>query len=163
MQRNALPGEAQIALWGGFTLTSHRVWVVKAKDGQSVLQSMPIDAVQSVGIETQHFPILLLLTALFVLGAIIAGVMESGGTGPAILSFVMAVVCVVIYVLTRKVAVAIHAGSAVISTGIDGSKANLDAAMRFLDAVEGQGLAVRQASDPNMGRTSATFATAQSR
>lgn len=160
MQRSALPGEANVAQWGEFTLSTHRVWVVKNREGTNGLHSIPIDAVQSVGIERQHTPLLLGIAALLMLMALIAALSDSHLVGAAFGIALLATGFAALYFWTRKVIVAIHAGPSVLATGIDGSQANVDAAMRFLDAVEAQGLAVRRASDAmSGGRGSGLFAT----
>ncbi len=160
MQRSALPGEANVAQWGEFTLSTHRVWVVKNRESTNGLQSIPIDAVQSVGIERHHAPALLIVAALLMLVALIAGLFGRDAAPGAFVMALFAAGFAGLYFWTRKVVVAIHAGPSVLATGIDGSQANVDAAMRFLDAVEAQGLAVRRASDAMAGgRGAGLFAT----
>jgi hypothetical protein len=149
MQRSPLPSESIIATWGAFTLSTHRVWVVRTAG----FTSMPIDAVECVEIDTQHFPVLLAVAAVFVLFGL--GLLASSEDKSAgVMALFFAVALVVIYFATKKVALAIRAGSATMGCTISGSGVDVNGATSFLDAVERQVLGAR-GSDQHIQRNSA--------
>lgn len=159
MQRSSLPGESSIAQWSNLTLSTHRVWATHREAGTDAIRSMPIDAIESVGIDRRHQPVLLLVAALCALFALmLLGVGPSDRAGAVFALLLLAVIFAALYFAGRKVGVEIFAGSARITAAIGGSAANVEEAMRFLDAVEAQSIAVRRSLDASaMPRHSGHF------
>jgi hypothetical protein len=135
MQRSLFQGEVTLHTWSDLTLTSHRVWRLKKEGDTQAIQSMLIDAVQAVSLERRSHP-LLLLFALFCAAGSYAADAAVVGVGSAL-------VLVLIFFLLRTVVVTIHGGGVTISKSLDGFRANISAALQFLDAVEARALTVR--------------------
>lgn len=147
MQPSALPNEIMLGAWGAFQLSSHRVWTVANDDREGLFMSMPIDAVEAVAIERVHFPLFLMVGVVLLAAAIFIGGSGHDSSGAGVLVGFVGIAVFLGYFVTRKTALAIHAGSASMRGVLSGRHADVGSAMQFLDLVQRQILAARGSSE----------------
>lgn len=106
-----LPGETVVsdAALENLTVTTHRVRYDRRSSSANHITSITLDAVSSCGLVSKSYPILLVLGLLFVIGSFF--ISDDGGETPfgsrLGVALVYALVFIVAYFLTRRVALAI--------------------------------------------------------
>ncbi len=138
-----IPGERVVAEWSSIMLTSHRV-VGRSPRGGTL--SIPVQAVQWVGVQYVHYPWLLALALVALLGGFVADYLAVGA--------VALVVLVTAYFVTREQRLSVGAGSGTIAARVSGGSAQRDAALQFSRKVVAE-VSVRLSTPASGGRVAA--------
>lgn len=110
--------EQMVARFGALFVTDSRVRE-QSKEG---LKSAYLHEVNAVGTRRVHYPGLLVLAAIGGLIALFGGVSGARDPGPLIgIGVLVAIMSLVIYALTRKVTLAVVAGTMTLSTTLSGA------------------------------------------
>lgn len=137
-----LQGEEVVNQWGSITVTTHRVWQQTEESGEEKLTSFALDRVEWVSFKREHYVALLVIAGVVAMMAI--GLYWGYDLGiPALFAVGLAVICVIVYIATRAVAVAIGAGAGKIEAKLEGGAAEAGAAHQLLRAVEEGSLRIR--------------------
>lgn len=137
-----LQGEEVVNQWGSITVTTHRVWQQTEESGEEKLTSFALDRVDWVSFKREHYVWLLVIAGLIAMLAVRLYWGFDFGI-PALFILGMAILCVIVYVATRAVAVAIGAGTGKIEAKLEGGAAEAGAAHQLLRAVEEGSLRTR--------------------
>jgi hypothetical protein len=108
MQRKLFPQERVLTTWSAFRLTTHRL--VLEGDGWS--DSLLLHQLSGSAIERQHQPLLLALAAALLMFGLVS---MNYLPGVYLLCGLLAVVCAVFYVATRRIVVRIYADGRTLS------------------------------------------------
>ncbi len=135
----------QLTRWGAFTLTTHRVWLTTGDGLARGLRSVPIDAIESVGIEDHAHPVALVIAAsLGLCGLTVRAAGTDDQAGLTLGFWLFAAAFAAIWATSRRRVVAIRAGATVLRAPLGDGIGAQQGALRFLDDVEAQTLAVRR-------------------
>jgi hypothetical protein len=136
MTMNLLTGETAISETDleYVSLTTHRVrYIQKAADGSRVV-SITLDAVSSCGVVSKSYPILLLLAGLAAAAGLFLSNNGSVGENLRNGAFIAAIGLVIVYFLSRAVALSIASPGDSITVSVRGVKE--EKLIGFIDAVE---------------------------
>lgn len=132
--------------WASIEVSGGRV-VNTFRDGAGrSVEALHLDMVHGTAVTQHHRPLYVLLALLL---AVAVGV--SHGEWPMVLSWVFgaaSVLCVVAYVLTRRLVLVVSAGASAIEVGVKGGKAGLQEAIRFAIQVDAAAIHIRDARIP---------------
>lgn len=139
MNRKLLRGEYPVATWMDVTLTTHRIWQVIRQGSNSAMVSFPVDAVQYARLGRSHLPYLLWMALLVALLGIVA--LEHDRTITYWL-FGVVLLLLLLYGTSRRLILAIGAGSGEILVQVTGEGASIEAALEFIQQVETRRLVI---------------------
>ena len=128
-------GEEILHGWSGVTVTTHRVFYEVAGGGEHALVSLVLGQIDGTAYRRVHFPWLFALAFVFALMSAVGTTMNDG-MPLIVFGGVLALLCVVIYVATRKVALIIAAGTMKIEQAVQGGEANASQARALLRTIE---------------------------
>lgn len=133
MQRRLFSGEQEVTSWKTLTVTTHRVIFLAAAGSEQSSTSLMLMKVEWTRIARTHQPLLLLLALLFLVFGLL---FSQFSINALIVLFGSAVVTLLAYLASRKVALQIGAGAGRIEVVLDGSQALRNSARDFLDIVD---------------------------
>lgn len=129
---NLLPGEVSVMASddGALTLTTKRVKYEAISQSKSVYKSVPIDQVSACTLDTQTFPILLVLAVVAALVVFVAPEAEA-----RIIAGIITVVLILAYFVSRNGQIRIFSNSGE-SIAVPIKGISHDQARKFLEAIE---------------------------
>lgn len=134
MKRRLFPNEREIQSWKSLTLTTHRIIHLATTTGLAASTSIPLAHIQCTKMARSDKPGWLGaagLAAFFAMGAGLAD-NSNGGIGLALISLV----CALVYLATRRLALVIASAGGAITTSLDPRERASQTTRDFLDAVD---------------------------
>lgn len=133
MKRHLFSDEQELQSWNGLTLTTHRIIQYVSQHGFDASTSMLLEHVQWTQISRVHRPLLPILGfGMIALG----GISLLFSKGPAPVLFVVGLVILLVYQVTRRTALVVASGGGRIELPFQPSERSRQLARDFLDVVE---------------------------
>ncbi len=141
MQRRLFSGEQEIQSWKTLTVTTHRVILWASVGGEQSSTSLMLMKIEWTRIARTHQPLLLLLALLFLVGGLL---FSQFAMNALIVLFGAAIITMLAYLGSRKIALQIGAGDGRIEVVLGSAQALRDSARDFLDIVDSAAAAAQR-------------------